>query len=989
MSRVLWALLLSAAVSFCFMQEANAGGPQEKGKPLGTSEFISSGVNEKGETIYFLRYFEEGTWHLKEIIQHPNGWLDTLVKQDFTSFTAAENAHTVLEEKFREKTGALLQISLSGSGQPLQSEVRGAVLWPTTQAWSWEWEQKYAQWLLQNMNTEFYTKYKVATDCADVAYSARWIFARIHGLPAGNRLSGSNDLFTNESVREAWMKLPTAKEWYEDRRFLTALDYLLEYTYTHSLMRDSYPVAINPANFLPGVHHLNLHSTSGHTQLVHRVNVEDATAIPFYVIQSTTPRKVRPLFESLFWASEVPKKDGGGFLRIRWPVVTNGVYTLAPAEAMPGYSLEQYDPGFIREPGRGMNVEVMIRLKPDVDFQAIMKGGLDNLKAHLLARVSLVEEGYKNCSAGQCPPGSDGDEAWSTPSRDQKIKEIFSQLQMLSMMSGSLADIWRAELEKTALQLQDESYTLKALKYAWDETLYSSDPSQEPGVRWGLAPGFFRAHLEKELQALVEARLKKITSSEDILLKKRVTSAGNYCAVFSSSQCLKYTHELEHPVLWAGQSALLREWLERILWFNSDSQQTREIQWGAMGARAKVQKVDFLDHLIVTKEGIGALYTADDVLQIGSMGTQGIENQPLPAGLRWIAFDKTTLVGFAAGSGRLLRHDFKTGREVIDSVSFQSVKKARVITPTRILVFADEILWSLEAEGEAFVVRWQQALSAPPGQLKFNAVRGRVEAAYFLYDFDSSAIPKVLPLTQESAGALVAKSETYFVLYLRGTSTSPSALFKLHRGTGKLSPVPLPGDFVRNSDDFSQVLTRRVSPQAITFELLELDADLKVVKSKDLGSVVEVYDTSFMVNAEGAKALYDFSSGSLQIWPFLPDEVRVTRLPKSWLTLELQDGRRRIRSLDGRHIIYEGMNAFPAEGQSQPEYIVMNPGELESRILLAKAPRAPALMTGEYSGFDLGRDALGEKIIDVERGAVFYGPGGRRWIEFPASSESR
>jgi hypothetical protein len=97
---------------------------------------------------------------------------------------------------------------------------------------------------------EFFYKNKVATDCADVAIAARWIFARIHKMPAAQTLAEPNVLFSNESFRNAWSDLPTHEDWTQDQLFRVALDYVLDNTYTHTLWKDSCSIHISQPTFL-------------------------------------------------------------------------------------------------------------------------------------------------------------------------------------------------------------------------------------------------------------------------------------------------------------------------------------------------------------------------------------------------------------------------------------------------------------------------------------------------------------------------------------------------------------------------------------------------------------------------------------------------------------------------------------------------------------------------------------------------------------------
>ncbi|RYZ82103.1 MAG: hypothetical protein EOP06_22245, partial [Proteobacteria bacterium] len=191
--------------------------------------------NGPSQSVQLLKYFESGLWQVREIEVQEDGWQDTLSRQSFATEELAEGALLTLRMKYSAAS------ILKSRPEKKAGSLKGGTIWKATQRWSWDWEKKYADWISTDITPDFFQKHNIATDCADVAYATRWIFARMNGLPAANRISGSGGLLTNESLRKQWTSLPTAKEWHQDRRFLTALNYLLNEGYTHSLVRDSYP----------------------------------------------------------------------------------------------------------------------------------------------------------------------------------------------------------------------------------------------------------------------------------------------------------------------------------------------------------------------------------------------------------------------------------------------------------------------------------------------------------------------------------------------------------------------------------------------------------------------------------------------------------------------------------------------------------------------------------------------------------------------------
>ena len=44
------------------------------------------------------------------------------------------------------------------------TEVKGAVLWKATQKWSWDWELKYSQWVIDNVDSNFFVLHQIQND---------------------------------------------------------------------------------------------------------------------------------------------------------------------------------------------------------------------------------------------------------------------------------------------------------------------------------------------------------------------------------------------------------------------------------------------------------------------------------------------------------------------------------------------------------------------------------------------------------------------------------------------------------------------------------------------------------------------------------------------------------------------------------------------------------------------------------------------------------
>lgn len=364
------------------------------------------------------------------------------------------------------------------------SELSGEYIWETKESWSMTWERAYADWISANVDEDFFKRYNIAVDCADVAISLRWIFSRIYGLPMASTLSGSGRIFTNESMLKSWRVLPISADWYNDERFLKALAYINETTFTHSLKLDSYPVAINKDVFTPGVHHLNLYEeTTGHTMVVSEVNTVFGGV---FLLYSSTPKKVRSLWKDYFSNARAYKSvEDGGFLKIRWAVKESGRWSLVEGSSMPGYSLEQYDKKFSK--GHSSYADAIeARLGAAASIEEKMRQGIRMIDDRLQLRRSVVEEGFALCQISNCSPGTLNYEFWSTPSRDKQIRDLYEYLNLKAKKSFRAGSLWSDYKNKVGLDIEGKWVKMKSLLLNFQKKKCSYDPRAKISKRWGL-----------------------------------------------------------------------------------------------------------------------------------------------------------------------------------------------------------------------------------------------------------------------------------------------------------------------------------------------------------------------------------------------------------------------------------------------------------------------------------------------------------------------
>lgn len=544
---------------------------------LGLAVILFAGSRVHANESWAISYHEEGRVVVDEYSRGADGWQERVSQRFFTSGEAARTATALRGLSLRDPLNP-------ADGRELRASAGATGLWTASERWSWEWEKRFADWIAAEVDAKFFEKHGLATDCADVLYALRWIFARMHKLEMASRLAGSGDYFTHRSVRASWSSLPTAEDWSQDRRFRAALNYLLDNTFTHSLMTDSYPIKISREAVFEGVYHLDIFRDTGHTQILHRVDTRGQSILPFLIIQSTVPRKVRELSVAGFWYPEQPKPGKGGLLRMRWPAFTSRGVSLAASEKMPFYSLEQYGPDFRRSEKTPYNQEVYLRLNPTLDFRKVMAEAWDSVKAMFRARVAIVEDGYAHCSRVSCAPGTPDEDLWSTPTRDGRITELLQQIDSIRMLLNDHSD--QGPLNDPVVTLFGETYSLGMLVQTWRDKRYSSDPNVAPERRWAVSANGVLAWGQEKLKGAVEERARLLAAGKpsgeaDSALTGVREALDSYCARAPTSQCRPMWSGLEARNLRVEDRLLtLRALLANIPWMIGRPGESRARQWG-------------------------------------------------------------------------------------------------------------------------------------------------------------------------------------------------------------------------------------------------------------------------------------------------------------------------------------------------------------------------------------------------------------------------
>jgi hypothetical protein len=398
----------------------------------------------------------------------------------------------------------LILFSTSSFSQTLQES--SLQVWTVgDRRWTGEEELNFARWAESNLTEDFFIRYKIPVDCADVPYAVRWIYARIAGLPAG--ATTKNDKFIGHWSTD-WGHLPTHTEWHKDLRFRKALLHMLSETTTRTLPFDTYPIRIAPDSVVPGT---PFFVTESHSGVIGHVNLDGSSGHPLQTWEATSPAKVQKLSGRDFLTPRPESTVYSGLVRFRWPAFKNGRWQYLPSAEYPFYSLEQYSSDFYE--GRADFVEAVAkRIDPtDYDPWEKLERVLNTTARYLMDRVPIVQAGYQRCHRGGCQEGSALWEIHSTPGRDGRIVLLMDHLGQIIESNHLDRESVREKMEDISIPIQKgQSVTFHHLfqNYLW----LSPHPGDSIEARWGLRKCemiFSRMRTTKNAIAFIERTYRK------------------------------------------------------------------------------------------------------------------------------------------------------------------------------------------------------------------------------------------------------------------------------------------------------------------------------------------------------------------------------------------------------------------------------------------------------------------------------------------------
>lgn len=831
---------------------------------VSSSEYVFIRPDSNGTESYVTVRGEDEKWIVEAFSRAQDGWQEPRWRKAFS--TTPRLRSFLRAHKLRLRDPELFE-----QGPELRSTEGSSPLWKVTNSWSWTWEERYAEWVQQNADPQFFQRYQIATDCADVAFVLRWIFARDHGLPVGSRLAGSGDLFTQDSVRKEWLRLPTATNWWEDKRFMAALNYLLDNTYTHTLTRDSYPIEISQKALLAGSYFVRLFDKTGHTQFVHRTYYTDSQLLPLRLIASTVPRTVRTLFETEFWDTERPRESEGGFMRFRWPVRTTSGTVLLANTKMPYHSTMQFSSEFGKDQPF-FAIAVLSALQPGFSLPEWLHSGIRDIKSQLQIRKDIVEQGSVVCQTKKCAPGSSEYENWSTPSRDKRIGQLLTQLHTVSTKvpeaSAVLSPLWNKALAEPALDLNGQTHSLRSILFIWSDTMYSSDPSDSVARRWGLDSDGFAANLVFRMSSLLKTRQAKIKSqgveckssfcdpegsqwlkwqtfSEDRQLTRLRYLDQQYCQVFPIF-CEKYKSLRDQSVVRFNDSdEPLTSWLNRVFWLNSDPNQDQQVRWGDMKSRFYYRLFSSEEHVSIAETGWALITNANKQNQIEHLIDGAALNAP--PDFEWRGLQEAGQWALAEdnrGQESLLHH-LSTHQSWRFPFISDGVKTRLLRTMTLISSSISHTLHLIDISGAS--AQWVASLNdvkevsptAIEGVLLIKSTTGQTSLHDFRNGhrhFDLGREAKMTAL----GGIQVRFENSRFWLVEISQFDGPDLSFSLDKVDGSWrTHSELTGLIILVDFSYAFRQTINTSTGEVSAELLALDANLNMIHKQKLGSLLE------------------------------------------------------------------------------------------------------------------------------------------------------
>jgi hypothetical protein len=384
------------------------------------------------------------------------------------------------------------------------SSISKAAVWPTTAQWSEEFENKYSEWIKNDVTPDFFSNpyigqsenpyHGIATHCASAVYILRLIFSYENGLPFVIRNPHFNGQPGAQGLSKITNEMTTWDRLKENERLLAFIKFVKARVSTISLGADTYPVALSPQTLRPGA---ILVYYNDHARFIK--DIEPNGVMQLYA--STLPEAVRT-FSLLHGIPDekVLRRPHDGLRRWRWPQY---IGPLLASPRIPGYSEEQYSiPQFKLDE----YVRTKIATHPESYTPSEKVENLfENLCSSVHGRVRAVNEAlrHKEELGGVCYTAKDFED-YSTQHRDRNLRVYFKNFEKAvaeslqtdlnnPQVKAVIAKYYRScvfkfDPDKEYDENSNKRLDLSKLRDRSIDCKLSINPNMSLDARWGEAP---------------------------------------------------------------------------------------------------------------------------------------------------------------------------------------------------------------------------------------------------------------------------------------------------------------------------------------------------------------------------------------------------------------------------------------------------------------------------------------------------------------------
>src|SRR5690606_35596975 len=120
----------------------------------------------RGQTKIRIVYGEKGRFFVDTYLIEADGWQERIDQKAFDDQRSAKGYFSRATKNYSDS-------SPENAITPRRNRAV-TLVWDVTNQWNAEWEARFTEWVRQNLDENFYVKYQIPTDCADVAFSIRW-----------------------------------------------------------------------------------------------------------------------------------------------------------------------------------------------------------------------------------------------------------------------------------------------------------------------------------------------------------------------------------------------------------------------------------------------------------------------------------------------------------------------------------------------------------------------------------------------------------------------------------------------------------------------------------------------------------------------------------------------------------------------------------------------------------------------------------------------